>query len=142
MKLGAKTKGYFKRLDTGSILTFQLNPSTITTKRGVKYSEIQGCGSAYPSYQYTGGEGETISFTLDVIGSKTKSEESIKYMEGLMPSKSTQEIFKIPPLFYFAFGSSFTEVCVLEGLEKSHEEFDQELGTLSVSFKVGLKVIK
>ena len=28
-KTGAKTKGYFKRVDTGSILTFQFNPSTI-----------------------------------------------------------------------------------------------------------------
>lgn len=141
-KTGAKTKGYFKRVDTGSILTFQFNPSTITTKRGVSYSEMQGCGSAYPTYQYTGGEGETISFNLDIIGDATKSQEAIRYLEGLMPPKSVTANFQVPPIFYFAFGNSFTEQCVLNGLSKSHEEFDQDLGTTSVTFSIELKVIK
>ena len=141
-KTGARTKGYFKRVDTGAILQFQFNPSSIKTKRDVNYSEIQGCGSAYPTYQYTGGGGETISFTLDIIGDVAQSQQAIAYLEGLMPSKSTTANFQVPPIFYFAFGSSFTEQCVLDGLSKSHEEFDQNLGTKSVSFSIELKVIK
>lgn len=141
-KTGARTKGYFKRLDNGQLLQFQFNPNSIKSARGVKYSEMQGCGSAYPTYQYTGGEGETISFSLDIIGDVNKATESITFLEGLMPPKNPQANFQVPPIVYFAFGSSFTEKCVLNGLSKSHGDFDENLGTQSVTFDIELKVIK
>lgn len=141
-KTGAKTKGCFKKVEGGETFMFQFNPSTIKTKRGVNYSDFQGCGSAYPNYQYSGGKGETISFTLDIISNKDKVNESIKFMESLMPPKDTLAKFQKPPLFYFSFGSSFTEICVLMDLDKSHEEFDEELATTSVTYNIELGVIR
>lgn len=141
-KRGASTKGYFKRTDTGEVFTFQFNPNTIKTSRGTNYNELSGCGSAYPNYQYVGGEGEEISFTLEIFSNWKCCTDAMKYMNGLMPPKDTQAIFTKPPVFYFSFGSSFTEKCILTKFDKSHEEFDSLLATTSMSIDIKLKVVK
>lgn len=141
-KTGASVKGYFMRVDDKSTYKFQFNPTTLDTKRGAKYNNIQGCGSPYPVYQYSGGEGETITFTLEVFNDADKCKETINYLEGLMPSKNPTATFSKPPIFYFSFGNSFTEKCILTKLDKSHLLFDKNLTTTDLSIKIELEVIK
>lgn len=141
-KRGARTKGYFRRTDTGSTLSFQFNPSSIKTSRKALFNDLAGCGSAYPTYQYIGGDGEEITFTLDYFNSTSECSRAVSFLEGLMPPKDTQAIFSPPPVFYFSFGSSFTEKCVLEKLDRSHEDFDSDLNTKGMSVNVTLKVVR
>lgn len=142
-KKGAKTKGYFKNLSTGKLLKFMFNPNTIKTSRDANYNTYGGCGSPYPLYQYVGGKEEKISFTL-YLHSKSASEikKHIAFLDGLMPSKNPKSTFKVPPLVYFSFGSSFTEKCVLTGYDKSHTKFDSKLGTTELTINVTLEVVK
>lgn len=141
-KKGAKVKGYLKRIDNGKIFKFQFNPTTIDTNRNANYNEIKGCGSPYPVYQYTGGEGEDISFILEIFNDYSKCKEAINYLEGLMPSKNPKDKFKVPPIFYFSFGASFTEKCILTSFKKTHQQFDKDLRTTDLTINIELKVIK
>lgn len=141
-KSGASVKGYFMRTDDKSTYKFQFNPNTLKTSRGANYNTIQGCGSPYPLYQYTGGEGEKITFTLEIFEDADKCKETINYLEGLMPSKNPTATFSKPPIFYFSFGNSFTEKCILTKLDKSHLLFNKDLATTDLSINIELEVIK
>lgn len=142
-KTGARTKGCFKNLNTGETLTFMFNPNAIKTSRKTNFNTYGGCGIPYPRHQYVGGEVETISFSLYLYDSATSTiHKNITFMEGLMPSKNPSDGFKLPPVVYFAFGSSFTEKCVVTGLSKTHTNFDSALGTTEITFDIELEVVK
>lgn len=142
-KKGASVKGCFKKTSGDKkVLNFQFNPNSIDTKRGVNYKDFQGCGSPYPKLQYTGADGEEISFALELFNDTKKVKETVDYIESLLPPKDVTAKFQVPPSFYFAFGEAFTEECVLLGKDIEYDDFDSKLAPRGAKIKIKLRVVK
>lgn len=140
MGKGARTKGYFKNTKTKEILKFKFNPSELGTSRGVEYNHTKSCGSDYPTYQYTGGGAETLSFDLYYKGTSSEVLNAITFLESFTPSKNPTNKYNKPPTILFCFGS-FMRECLLTSLEINRTMFDSNLNPTEIKVPLKLEVL-
>lgn len=140
MGKGAKTKGYIKNLATGGIKHFKYNPTSYNTGRTVTYTEITGCGSSYPKFQYVGGSAKSISLDLFLYGFNGEPKDMINFLNSFLPIEKSGVKFVKPPLMLFAFGN-YIKKCILEDFSESYLEFNEDLSPRSVQITLQLKVV-
>lgn len=124
-KVGARTKGYIKNLDTGLVMKFQYNPETFEHSRGATYAEIVAPGMSYPTVQYVHGNARTFPVELFLFDKPCTGiiDAHRAFFEGLLPPETNISSYTRPPEALFAYGG-FIKKCVLEDLNVKIEEYD------------------
>ena len=124
-KVGARTKGYIKNLDTGNILNFQYNPETFEYSRGATYVEMVAPGMSYPTTQYVHGNARTFPIELFLFDKPYSGiiDSHKDFIEGLLPPETNDSSYTRPPSMLFVYGD-FIKKCVLEELNIKIEEYD------------------
>ena len=127
IKVGAKTKGYIKNNDTGTVKKFQFNPTSLSYSRSVSYADISAPGIAYPDTQFIKGNARSFPVTLFFFDNPCTGviEDYITFFEEfLTPEKNTKGYTK-PPEMTFCYGY-FIRKCVLEDLTVTIESVDSK----------------
>ena len=140
--VGAKTKGYIKNLDTGSVLTFQYNPETFEYSRGATYSEIIAPGMSYPDAQYVHGNARTFPVELFLFDKPYSGviDSHKGFIEELLPPESNSKEYTRPPKLLFAYGS-FIKKCVVEDFVVKVEEYDSWGNPTIARFTITLRQV-
>lgn len=142
-KVGAKTKGYIKNLDTREIKKFQYNPETFGYSRGATYVEITAPGMPYPDTQFVRGNARLFSVELFMFDKpSTQKINSYKaFLEKLLPPESNNvPKFTKPPMMLFVYGD-FIKKCVLEDLAINIEEYDTKGEPTMARFTLSLRQV-
>lgn len=140
MGKGARTKGYIKDLDTGTIKKFLYNPSSLVSERGAEYVELSAPGISYPSYQYVGGKVRVIQLDLMLYSNSTDIEDYIDFLKGFLPNEESGRYFERPPLMLFAFGDRIDK-CILESMQEEISLFQDNLTPRVALVRLSLKVV-
>jgi len=139
MGRGARTKGYIKNLNTGTLRQFLYNPSSFQTARGASFSELTAPGMSYPKYQYVSGEAKELSVQLFLYSNVGRVSREIEFLEGLLPVEDSGFEFNPPPQVLFGFGN-FIHKCIVDNLNieyiEFHENLEPKIAVASISFKV------
>ena len=124
-RVGARTKGYIKNLNTGVIKRFQYNPETFEYSRGVTYAEIVAPGMSYPNTQFVHGNTRTFSVELFFFDKPCTGviNSYMNFIGGFLTPETNSANYKKPPEMLFCYGT-FIRRCVLDDLSIKMEEYD------------------
>lgn len=140
MGKGAKTKGYIKNLDNGTITKFLYNPTEYSTGRNINFSVIEAPGMTYPKFQFVSGGEKTITFTIFLYGVRGEPKKFINAINSFLPREMSGNPFAKPPLMLFAFGR-YIKKCILVGFNEDYLEFNEDLSPKRVDIHLTLKVV-
>ncbi len=141
-KVGAKTKGWIKNLETGKKKSFQFNPEAFGYSRSTTYSEIISPGMAYPNTQFVHGDARTFSvdlFFYDKPWTKVINDYMDFISEFLTPEENKAG-YKKPPEMTFCYGY-FIKRCVLESLDIAIQEWDKNGHPVQAYFTLHLRQV-
>lgn len=141
-RVGAKTKGYIKNLDSGEFMKFQYNPETFNYGRTASFNEVSSPASPYPLISYGKGDLTAISFVVPVFDplSEGKVEMFLSFMEQFLPRTDTSTFIDSDPkpkemmLFY----GRFSRKCVLKGLHTEYVRYDSDGLPIHVNVSIDL----
>lgn len=134
------TKGYMKNTKTGVIMQFIYNPTTFSTKRGAKYTEITSPGASYPFLQYSGGESKSLKYKLMLANNINKIKEWEQFLNALLPPDKFTTNYAPPASFIFAYGSNVME-CYLNSLGLDYQYFKADLTPRVIEADLDIRVV-
>lgn len=142
-RVGAKTKGYIKRIDTGELYKFQFNPEQFRYSRTVAYDDIISPGCSYPRIQFVAGQSrsfpvELFMYDRPYTGLIYKSMYTLGDL--LTPERNSKWAPDRPPDFIFCLGY-FVRRCVLEGIDINIEQMDEEGNPIQARFNLQVKQV-
>lgn len=137
LKTGATTKGYFKVKSTGEVRQFQFNPENFSDSQNFNYTTISSPCSSYPKFQYVGTGEKTISLNLFLCGKRGQVQNYLNFLDSLKP----QHRFDPPKIIIFAFGS-YVSTCVITGISRNFNEFNNDLSVTQAEVTLNLTEVK
>ena len=149
MGKGAKTKGYIKNTNTGRVFKFQYNPTSFSTGRSVKYTELDSPGTAYPMIQYVGGSSRDFELKIFLnggrkegndVGSKGYPKWFHSQMIQFIPAEKSVANFTRPVELIVAYGS-FVKRCVVVGIDEEYVDFHEDLTPKTINLTMKFKVV-
>ena len=142
-KVGARTKGYMKNLDTSEMKKFQYNPETFEYSRGATYTEIAAPGMSYPDTQYVRGNSRVFPVELFFYDKPYSGviDSYEKFLNGFLPPESNSTNYTRPPEMLFAYGK-FIKKCVLEELTVNVEEYNEKGKPVMARFSLSLRQVR
>ena len=142
-KVGARTKGYIKNLNTGKLMKFQYNPETFSYSRGATYNETVAPGMSYPDTQYVHGNSRSFPIELFLFDKPYTGVIDIweSYINDLLPPESNENSYSRPPEILFVYGS-FVKKCVVEEFSVNVEEYDTWGRPTMARFSLSLRQVR
>ena len=141
-KVGARTKGYIKNLDTGILMKFQYNPESFEYSRSATYVELVAPGMSYPTTQYVHGNSRSFPIELFLYDKPSTGiiERQQTFFEGLLPPEHDNNDYTRPPTVLFVYGS-FIKKCVVEEFNVRVEEYDSWGSPTMARFTISLRQV-
>ena len=119
------TKGWVKNNESGEIMSFQYNPTSLSHARGASYTEISAPGTQYPGIHYV--KGNSREFSVELFMNDNPSTGLIsrasRFLNGFLPPEYEDRTFTSPPTLTFCYGR-FIKKCVLTELSESTNMMD------------------
>lgn len=142
-RVGAKTKGYIKRIDTGQLYPFQFNPEQFQYSRSVSYQDIISPGCSYPRTQFVAGQSRSFPvelFMYDRPYSGLIYDSMFTLGDLLTPERNSKWAPTKPPDFIFCLGY-FIRRCVLESIDITIEQMDDSGQPIQARFNLQVRQV-
>lgn len=159
-------RGFIANVDVvpALIVTFRFNPESIRDNRSVYYADrMAGLCEDTPGKVYTGGDGRTISFKINLHGLEQGlntsnptpvdngvSTELAKLRSFMYPKTDAWTTIDFgnkgrrinsPPTCIFGFGTKILE-CIVTGLDITETQFNSALAPVRADVSITLSVIE
>lgn len=136
------TKGWVKNNDSGEIMSFQYNPTTLEHSRGASYSELSSPGTNYPDIQFVKGNSREFSVELFMNDNPYTGliSTASRFLNNFLPPEYEDRVFTSPPTMTFCYGR-FIRKCVLIDLSESTLLMDKMGNSVQTVFTLTLRQV-
>lgn len=132
---------------TGEVFEFTYNPASVGVTEGAEYAEMQVQGVHHPRYQYAGGKGRVLNFSLTLYGPHggRSVREQVNWLRSLAyPDLEIDAVPHRPPhRVILNLGQLYRRlVCVVVDTNHTWQEFTPELEPIKAEVALTLNEFK
>lgn len=105
---------------------FQFNPSPVDISNKIEYEQMDAPGLGHPFYQYTKGNSDIYSFTIQLDDKGRESGYTADFIDFINQFKPKEGQFDPPSPVIIAYGSAFIIEGVITEVKTTINRFDPD----------------